>query len=60
MTDDILNRKAVSRQSGETSGKLLKYFIDTNPGMVLNHTTPEPAAAAAPKGTGGAVDPTQR
>jgi hypothetical protein len=58
MSGGLLNSAAVARRSNEEAGTILGAYINTNPTMALNHTA-EPAAAAAPKGTGGAVDPTR-
>jgi hypothetical protein len=54
----LLNSSAVSRRSGEEAGEILGAYIATNPAMALNHTA-EAAPTQAPKGTGGAVDPTR-
>jgi hypothetical protein len=58
MASALLNTAAVARRSNDEAGEILKAYIETNPSMALNHTA-EPAVAAAPKGSGGAVDPTR-
>jgi hypothetical protein len=57
---DILNHRAVSRRSDKDAAFLLTKYIGTNPTMALNHTTPEPTAAAAPKGGAAGNDPLQK
>jgi hypothetical protein len=56
-TSPLLNSAAVSRRSGEDASEILGAYIATNPAMALNHTVE--AAPPAPKGSGGAVDPTR-
>lgn len=58
MASALLNTAAVARRSGDEAGEILQHYIATNPNMAQNHTA-EPAVAAVPKGTGGAVDPTR-
>lgn len=60
MSSALLNSAAVARRSGEEAGIILKTYVDTNPFMAHNVSPGnEPAAAAQPKGAGGAVDPTR-
>ena len=58
MSNALLRSSAVARRSNEEAGEILGAYIATNPTMTLNHTQ-EVAAAASPKGAGGAVDPTR-
>jgi hypothetical protein len=58
MANGLLNSAAVARRSDTEAGEILGAYIATNPTMALNHTQ-EVAAAAQPKGAGGAVDPTR-
>lgn len=58
MASKLLETAAVARRSNDEAGEILGAYISTNPTMALNHTQ-EVAAAAQPKGAGGAVDPTR-
>jgi hypothetical protein len=58
MSTQLLSSAAVARRSNDEAGIILGAYINTNPTMALNHTQ-EVAAAAQPKGAGGAVDPTR-
>jgi len=56
---NLLNSVAVGRRSGEDAGEILQAYIQTGPGMVLNHTAEAAPTNKAPN-PAGAIDPMQR
>lgn len=51
---NLLNQTAVGRKDGEEAKELFGHYLQTRPGMALNHAGP--AAQQAPSGS-GSMDP---